>query len=219
MIRCLWTAGRINLILVTAATSAWTAGRPSAPSKATASLELRIVKDSLGCPVAIDLWLASTSDSIQGIEAVVGWDHPQWLDFALAGSDPSGKDTTALGALLGKAVNPRSRVALDAPGGLLSTWELLEARRTGEDTIKFVGVARLFGQHPGVPVLPGASGRLCRFSLTQSVSSASPDPPDSMLVSLEPSGTRVSDPNGILFSQVKLKQDVTAIVRCRASKH
>lgn len=218
MIRCRWTAGWINLILVAAATSAWAAGKPSAPSQATASLELRIIKDSVGCPVAIDLWLESTSDSIQGIEAVIGWDHPRWLDFAMAGSDPSGKDTTALGTLLGKAVNPRSRVAMDAHGMLLSTWELLEARRTGVDTIKLVGVARLFGQHPGVPILPGASGRLCRFGLIQSKWTGAPDQSDSVIVSLEPVGTRVSDPNGVLFSQVKLKQGVMAIVRCRASK-
>ena len=194
------------------------AGTPGESAERTASLEVRIVKDSSGCPIAVDLWLASTSDTIKGLEAVVSWDRPDFTQFAPFPISVTKPDTSALSVLLRKAANDRDRAMIDTSHSLLSGWEFLHARLQSQISVKIVGVATFLGQRPGIPIPPGMSGLLCRFALKKAEIAADASTGDSATVSLGRESTRLSDPKGRLFTQLKLKQDVTRMMPCPAGK-
>ena len=87
----------------------------------TAVLETRVARDSSGCPTAIDLWLVSTSDTIQGFEVILQWDRPDHPQFvrgkAGAAKKPSKSDS--LTSLL-KPPDPATQITLDRRETLIS---------------------------------------------------------------------------------------------------
>ena len=171
----------------------------------TAVIEARIVRDSSGCPTAIDLWLASTTDTIQGFEVVLQWDRPNRAQFVRG--VPAGakamKPADSLTAML-KPSDPKTQMPIERGATLLSGWEFVEARSTDGITAKILGVAKLFGQDEPTPVLPGASGPLMRIPITNTRSATAVDT-GAVSLNFDPLGTRLSTQRGVLFGPLTLK--------------
>lgn len=177
--------------------------KPQQPGR-TAVLETRLVRDSVGCPVAVDLWLASTSDTIQGFEVVLQWDRPNQVQF-VQGTAAAGKPKTALDSLTAqlKPTDPRTQIPIDRRNSPISGWEFVEARSLDGLSAKILGVAKLFGQDEPKPVLPGASGALMRipFSVPKS---ATPADTGAVVLNFDAVNTRLSTPMGVLFGPLTL---------------
>lgn len=171
----------------------------------TAVIEARLVRDSAGCPSAIDLWLASTTDTIQGFEVVLQWDRPNQIQFVRGGKGVTkgNSSTDSLTALL-KPTDPKTQMPIDRRTSLLSGWEFVEARSTDGHTAKILGVAKLFGQDEPTPVLPGNSGSLMRIQFSVLKSSPTADT-GAVHLNFDAVNTRISTPMGVLFGPLTLK--------------
>jgi hypothetical protein len=172
----------------------------------TAVLETRVIRDASGCPTALDLWLASTSDTIQGLEVILQWDRPNHPEF-VRGKTGSGKQPSkadSLTALL-KPTDPSTQIPIDRLETLISGWEFVEARSVDGNFAKILAVAKLLGQEEPAPILPGASGSLMRIPLSNAP--AVPDMVDSTSaqISFDPAGTRLSTHRGALFGPLTLR--------------
>ncbi|MEW5702350.1 MAG: hypothetical protein AB1792_08995 [Candidatus Zixiibacteriota bacterium] len=192
------------------------AGGQRTPNKAQAELEARIVVDSMGCPVAVDLWLASTTDTVHGIEALLRWDRPDCVRFAPAPPVRSTKkghaaDTTS---------RPRLPVAADAAaikiaGGLVADWELVEARSSDGLTVKVTALSALMPGHKATALVPGKSGRICRLPLNLETAARPQSLGDSLSVWLDQGKTRLSNAAGALFGDLVLKKGSIELRHCR----
>jgi hypothetical protein len=177
--------------------------KPQEPLR-TAVLETRLIQDSLGCPAAVDLWLVSTTDTIQGFEVVLQWDRPDDIQFLRGKKVVEKKAADSLAALL-MPTDPKTQIDADRTGTLVSKWEFVEARSTDGRTAKILGVAKLFGQDDPVPVIPGQSGSLLRIPLTRYTSGDSPGDSTRPTLSFDPVGTRLSTHRGLLFGPLTLR--------------
>lgn len=178
---------------------------PAQGATRAANLEARVIKDSTGCPSAIELWLSSTTDTIQGLEVVLHWDRPGRVEFQHGVPASKAAPTDSLSALL-KPADPSTQIPLERAKGLLSKWEFVEARATVGNGAKIMGVAKLFGQDEPSPLLPGASGSLLRIPV-RVLSPVAGAPADTGGVNLtfDTAGTRLSTHRGVLFGTVALK--------------
>lgn len=178
---------------------------PAQGATRAANLEARVIKDSTGCPLAIELWLSSTTDTIQGLEVVLQWDRPDRVEFQHGVPASKAAPTDSLSALL-KPADPSTQIPLERAKGLLSKWEFVEARATSGNGAKIMGVAKLFSQEEPAPLLPGASGALLRMPI-KILAPAANAPADSGGVNLafDAAGTRLSTHRGVLFGTVGLK--------------
>jgi hypothetical protein len=209
----------LGLILISVAgTDCLAQAKPQDPTR-TAVIETRLVRDSNGCPSAVDLWLGSTSDTIQGFEVVLQWDRPNTVQFVRglnkATQPASGADS--LTALL-KPSDPKTQIPAERIGALISGWEFVEARSMDGHTAKVLGVAKLFGQNEPTPILPGASGALLRIPIV--VKSADGAAADSVPVTLnfDVAGTRLSTHRGVLFGPLTLRSLALKSLVCDGKK-
>lgn len=205
----------LGLILVSAlGPECMAQAKPQEPTR-TAVIETRLVRDSNGCPSAVDLWLVSTTDTIQGFEVVLQWDRPNAVQFVRGqqSSTQPPSATDSLTAML-KPADPKTQIPADRSGTLLSGWEFVEARSSDGHTAKILGVAKLFGQNEPTPVLPGNSGALLRIPVTAKAGQA--PPADSLPVTLnfDAAGTRLSTHRGILFGPLTLRSMALKSVAC-----
>ena len=188
--------------------------KPQEPAR-TAVIETRLVRDSNGCPGAVDLWLVSTSDTIQGFEVVLQWDRPNAVQFVRGkdGSTQPPSATDSLTAML-KPSDPKTQIPAERSGTLISGWEFVEARSADGHTAKVLGVAKLFGQSEPTPLLPGASGALLRIPIM--VKSTGEADADSVPVTLnfDVAGTRLSTHRGVLFGPLTLKPTALKSLTC-----
>ncbi len=170
----------------------------------SAVLEARIVRDSAGCPSAVDIWLVSTTDTIQGFEAVLQWDRPDGLHFVqgLPGIEVKHAAKDSLTNML-KPTDPRTQIPTSKEGTILSAWEFVEARSADGHSAKVLGVAKLFGQDDPAPILPGSSGTLLRLPIRASKPETMKDTTLTTL-SFDPAGTRLSTHRGVLFGGLTL---------------
>lgn len=179
----------------------------------TAVIETRLVRDSAGCPTAIDMWLVSTTDTIQGFEVVLQWDRPGQVQF-VRGTSLTPKPVTAADSMtaLLKPSDPKTQMPIDLGNSLLSGWEFVEARSVDGLSAKVLGVAKLFGQSEPEPVLPGATGSLMRIPFA-ALGTAS----DSMdvVLNFDSGNTRLSTARGVLFGPLTLKSLKVDPLDCR----
>ncbi len=172
--------------------------------KRTAAIEARLLRDSVGCPTAIDLWLNSTTDTIQGFEVVLQWDRPNSIHF-VRGVATAAKPVTATDSLtaLLKPTDPRTQIPIDRGNSLTAAWEFVEARSVDGLSAKILGVVKLFGQDEPTPVLPGATGSLMRipFSVLKAVPGADGS---AVVLNFDAVNTRLSTPGGVLFGPLTL---------------
>lgn len=171
----------------------------------TAVIEARLVRDSSGCPASVDIWLASTTDTIQGFEVVLQWDRPNQIQF-VRGTTAAKKPTSATDSLtaLLKPSDPKTQIPIDRRASLLAGWEFVEARSADGLTAKILGVAKLFGQDEPTPILPGASGSLMRLPLSILPPGGIPDS-GAVNLNFDATGTRLSTLRGVLFGPLALK--------------
>lgn len=192
--------------------------KPQEPTR-TAAIETRLVRDTNGCLNAIDLWLVSTTDTIQGFEVVLQWDRPNAVQF-VRGQDKTAQTPSALDSLtaLLKPSDPKTQIPAKRVGDLISDWEFVEARSMDGHTAKVLGVAKLFGQDEPKPILPGASGALLRIPIA--VKSAGDAPADSLPITLnfDAAGTRLSTHRGVLFGPLTLKSTPVKSLACEAKR-
>lgn len=184
----------------------------------TAVLETRVVRDSSDCPTAIDLWLVSTTDTIQGFEVVLQWDRPEHPQFVrgVPGKQQKPSALDSLNALL-KPTDPRTQIPVDRKGTLISGWEFAEARSTDGHVAKILGVAKLFGQDEPDPILPGASGSLMRIPISAQIAGASTPDTTFAILNFDAAGTRLSTPRGVLFGPLTLGQTPVATGKCETA--
>jgi hypothetical protein len=184
----------------------------------TAALETRVVKDSSGCPTAIDLWLVSTTDTIQGFEAVLQWDRPEHPLF-VRGVSPNKKGTGTDTLMMQlKPTDPRTQIPIDRSGSLIARWEFTEARSTDGHFVKILGVAKLLGQDDPSPVLPGASGSLMRIPLSPTPMSTYEADTGLATLYFDPASTRLSTPQGVLFEGLTLRSSAIDVAACRGPR-
>jgi hypothetical protein len=207
--------GPLVLLAVLRPPSAWSQKAPD--SGRVASLEARIVTDSAGCPTAVDLWLASTSDTVKGLEALLQWDRPDLVRFAPAAPLNSRKsDSAADSTVLARTAKPANSAAIDTRGGLLAGWEYVEARSSDGLTVKITAFSSLLPRRKATPIPPGKHGRLCRLPLAAVTGGALPAPGDSLCVWLDAVKTRLSNASGDLFGDVKLRRGIISLAPCLA---
>jgi hypothetical protein len=202
------------LVLLALASEVSAQAAPQEPTR-TAAIETRLVRDSNGCLDAIDLWLASTTDTIQGFEVVLQWDRPNTVQF-VRGLDKSGKQqpaTDSLTAML-KPTDPKTQMPVERIGTLISGWEFIEARSMDGHTAKVLGVAKLFGQNEPTPILPGASGALLRIPVVVKSASSAADDSLNVTLNFDPAGTRLSTHRGVLFGPLSLKSTPVKSLTC-----
>lgn len=209
----------LGLILVSAiGPECMAQAKPQEPTR-TAVIETRLVRDSNGCPTAVDLWLTSTTDTIQGFEVVLQWDRPNTVQF-VRGQNKAAQPASATDSLtaLLKPSDPKTQIPAERIGALISGWEFVEARSMDGHTAKVLGVAKLFSQNEPTPILPGASGALLRIPLV--VKSAGEAAADSVSVTLnfDVAGTRLSTHRGILFGPLTLRPMALKSLACDGKK-
>lgn len=192
--------------------------KPQEPTR-TAAIETRLVRDSNGCLSAVDLWLVSTTDTIQGFEVVLQWDRPNAVQF-VRGQDKPAQPLSAADSLTAmlKPSDPRTQIPAKRVGDLISGWEFVEARSNDGHTAKVLGVAKLFGQNEPTPILPGTSGALLRIPVV--VRPSGENPADTLPVTLnfDAAGTRLSTHRGVLFGPLKLKSTSVKSLACEGKR-
>lgn len=208
----------LTLAFISIGSTTWAqSARPD--ESRTAVLENRLVRDSSGCPIAIELWLVSTTDTIQGLEAILQWDRPDRVEFVRGSAKfkPAPSATDSLTAML-KPTDPSTQMPVDRQGSKISGWEFVEARSTNGISAKILAVAKLFGQDEPEPLLPGSSGLLLRMPI--SVSDGSDLASDTGSVSLNFDGlnTRLSTHRGVLFGPLTLNTVAVQPADCRQKK-
>jgi len=190
--------------------------KPQQPMR-TATIEARLLRDSVGCPTAIDLWLDSTTDTIQGFEVVLQWDRPNSIQFVRGGAKVAKPitPTDSLTALL-KPTDPRTQIPIERGSSLTAGWEFVEARSLDGLSAKILGVVKLFGQDEPTPVLPGAKGSLMRipFSVLKAVPGADAG---AVVLNFDAVNTRLSTPGGVLFGPLTLKSLTVDPEKCEKS--
>lgn len=216
MNRKLGTLGILVLLALTSDASAQS--KPQDPAR-TATIETRLVRDSNGCLNAIDLWLVSTTDTIQGFEVVLQWDRPNTVQF-VRGRDKSVQPpsaTDSLTALL-KPSDPKTQIPAERIGSLISGWEFVEARSMDGHNAKVLGVAKLFGQTEPAPILPGASGALLRIPIVVESPGDTTAGSQPVTLSLDAAGTRLSTHRGVLFGPLTLKSTLVKSLACEGKR-
>ena len=215
---------RIFVFIMLVATLTGTAshiGAQTPPQSAvrTAVLETRLVRDSAGCPSAVDLWLVSTTDTIQGLEAVLQWDRPDRIQF-LRGAPSAPKKQTAADSLTAmlKPSDPNSQIPVGRQGSVIAAWEFVEARSANGNSAKILAVAKLFGQNESEPLLPGASGSLLRIPLAVLAGAGIAADTGAAILNFDAAGTRLSTHRGALFGPLTLKPTAVDPRGCGVSK-
>ena len=177
--------------------------KPQDPAR-TATMETRLIRDSAGCPAAIDVWLTSTTDTIQGFEVVLQWDRPNHIQFlrGVAAKGETAPETDSLTALL-KPTDPKTQLPISRVHSLVSEWEFVEARSLDGISAKILGVAKLFGQADPTPIVPGDNGALLRIPFTILKRGDVVDSND-VVLNFDAAGTRLSTARGVLFGPLTL---------------
>jgi len=182
-------------------------------------LEARFILGPDHCPTALGVWVASTPDTIQGLEIVLQWDRPDFALFARSktprtklGSDqarPDRKGTTE------GAGHVLPQPALERNKGLLRQWEYVEARGETGLWAKVTAVAYLVGESRPRPVCPGDTGLLFSLPLELPKSQVNIVDGDSAIVRLDEQLTRGSDPRGNTLQRLLLRDAVIHLAPCR----
>lgn len=183
----------------------------------SAALEARLVLDSAGCPGAVDIWLSMTSDTIQGIEVALQWDHPGPVVFMSGGPSPD----TSIADSVADLLLPKDKstlIPLDRRGSLIANWELVQARTTSGHVAKLIAVAKVMSQESIAPVVPGQSGLLVRLPLAVRTLPPGAPTPDTVLLTFEMSQTRLSTHRGVLFDRVSVAPVSVDISSCRPTR-
>jgi hypothetical protein len=182
-------------------------------------LEARFLVGPDQCPKAVQVWLISTPDSIQGLEVFLTWDRP---DFALFETKKA--TIPQIGAQKPKAGakdSPKAadssplRPVLERGKGLLKQWEYVEARGETGIWAKVTAVAYLLGETRPPPICPGESGLLFSIPLTLPKSRTTFVEGDSAIVRLENLQTRGSDTRGNMLRHLVLRNAVIHVTPCR----
>lgn len=203
----------------------WMAGAVSssvaqAASPTDATLEARIVTDPRGCPMAVDVWLKRTTDSIQGIEVYLAWDRPgvglfETSKVRMASPDSTGKDSLSAKSLTESGVSARIEPRMDRSRGLLRSWEYVAARGETGTWVKVTGIAYLVGGSKPRPICPGDTGLLFRLPVKVLTSQKNSLDGDSAIVLFDRQRTRYSDTRGKLFNSLDLHDGIISVLPCR----
>ena len=189
---------------------------PRCAGAADGTLEPRIVTDSTGCPVAVEVWLTAASDTVNGVEVALLWNRPDFARFLPASTKPPAADTLA--DTVRRLVTPRAsgQAALERRGTLMEDWDYAEARILAGGGVKVTAVARLVPARHGTPIMPGRTGPLFRLPVAPVAATPGAPAADTAALWLERGKTRLSDSRGTLFRSLELKSVVisTAGLKC-----
>ncbi len=207
----------IVIALIVSGPVAW-AG-PGDSTQVPLVLESRLVSGPDQCPKAVQVWLVSTPDTIQGFEIFLTWDRPDFAKFALArpsDSEPGGRKGES-GAKDSKLVpgSLAQRPKISRADGLIAKWEFFEARGDSGLSVKIVGLAYFLGDSRPRPLVPGDSGVLFSLPLEMAESKVAYIDGDSSIVRLDNMMTRLSDTKGNLIKQVVLRDAIAHVAPCR----
>ena len=188
------------------------------------AIEARFVLGPDHCPIAIQIWLVSTPDTIQGLEVFLTWDRP---DFALFETrkpkvSPTSERKRATGSKdsLKSAGDLPLQPVIDRSGGLLKQWEFVEARGENGLWAKVTAMAYLMSQTKPRPISPGESGALFSIPLVPIKSQMPFADGDSVVVRMDGLLTRISDNKGKLLEHLVLRDAVVRVAPCKkTSKH
>jgi len=215
--RCLSIAAFLFLVFFTSVRMSWGAAQDSV--KQGPVLEARFVLGPDQCPQAVQVWLVSTPDTIQGLEVFLTWDRP---DFALfvtkrapilqAGAQ---KSKTGVKGSPKAADNLPLQPAIERGKGLLKQWEYVEARGETGIWAKVTAVAYLLGETRPPPICPGETGPLFSIPLTLPKPQMAFAEGDSAIVSLDDLQTRGSDTKGNTLEHLVLRNAVIYVAPCR----
>jgi hypothetical protein len=182
-------------------------------------IEARFVFGPDHCPIAVQIWLVSTPDTIQGLEVFLTWDRP---DFALFETrkpkvTPASKQKPAMGTKdsLKSTGDLPLQPAIDRSGGLLKQWEFVEARGENGLWAKVTAIAYLMSQTRARPISPGESGALFSIPLVPIKSQMPFADGDSVVVRMDRLLTRISDNKGKLLEHLVLRDAVVCVAPCR----
>ncbi len=180
----------------------------------TATLGLRLQYDSAGCPVAVELLLERTADTIRGLEAVLQWDSPDAIEF-LRGTVQSDSipTTDSITSLL--APKDRSTLLpLETQLWLLGHWEFAQARSLSGARAKIIAVAQILSNSGTVAILPGQSGVLCRLPIRVLPRFDTASAADSVALNLDPLETHLATIRGDLSRLARAQPAVARLDRC-----
>ncbi|MBI5868553.1 MAG: hypothetical protein HZB43_09735 [candidate division Zixibacteria bacterium] len=182
-------------------------------------LESRLITGPDQCPKAVQVWLVSTPDTIQGFEIFVTWDRPDFAKFAVAKrTDSLPGDRKGKSGAKDSKLNPGStplRPQISRAEGLVAKWEFFEARGDSGLSVKVVGLAYFLGDTRPRPIAPGDSGVLFSLPLEMAGSKVAYIDGDSSIVRLDNMMTRFSDAKGNLIKEVVLRDAIAHVAPCR----
>jgi hypothetical protein len=182
-------------------------------------IEARFVLGPDHCPKAVQIWLVSTPDTIQGLEVFLTWDRP---DFALF--ETRKPKVTPLSDRKRAAGNKDSLASvgdlplqpvIDRSGGLLKPWEFVEGRGENGLWAKVTALAYLMSQTKPRPISPGESGALFSIPLVPIKSQMPFADGDSAVVRMDGLLTRISDNKGKLLEHLILRDAVVRVAPCK----
>jgi len=178
-------------------------------------LETRFVVDSGGCPLALEIWLRNSNDTIQGVELGIMWDRPDYARFRV---DTSGTRTSAESklpeALKISERAGRSGLVIDRGNGLLKTWDFVEARGTDGLSAKITALAYVAAASSAELILPRDSGMILSLPIGLPSSLPLAAPADSTSVGISPVQTRLSDNRGNLVKGLVFRESRIVVANC-----
>jgi len=179
-----------------------------------ASLELRVVDDSTGCPIAVDLWLKNTTDTIQGLEALIMMNRPDRVRFLRPTlPDAKGNDPVLVGDSILTIPKPdrEQEILCNFEDGLVSEWGYHAAQSRTEWSAKITALAGFQSRGPDQlgALAPGSEGLICRLPLRVIRGPESSMIGDSVVIQFTYEHTRVSNAKGDL---IKLDWNASAVL-------
>lgn len=193
------------------------AEEPGAQDNPSPTLEARIVEDSAGCPLRVEVWVHGVRDTLRGIEATLHWDRPDYVRFETRKTRDSSRAQDTLAAAIRSNKDSGSPTpVVDLSEGLIHDWEYVEARGADGLTIKVTGLAFLLSAKEGTPIPPVETGLLFSLPLALPSSPARFYDGDSTAVAFSPAQTRLSDNRGRLMSGVRLIPGTASIRGCQS---
>lgn len=184
------------------------------PSSPTAALGVRLQYDSSGCPIAAELLLERTADTIRGLEAVLQWDRPNAIQFVRATALPDSIPTADSLAGLLAPKDRSSLLPLETRGHLLGHWEFAQARWVSGTRAKIIAVAQILSDSEKVAIVPGQSGVLCRLPIRVIPREDSVSAADSLVLNLDPMETHLATSRGDLARLAQPQPAVARFDRC-----
>lgn len=185
---------------------------------ASVVLETRIAMDADSCPTAVEVWLTSTTDTIQALQLALSWDRPDFARFRTVTLKNPAIDMLAAGdsaaAARSKPDSVSTAPAFSREDGLLSNWEYVEVRGEHGLSLRITAFPYLTTQGDASALLPSDSGLLLSFPV-----GILPKPPvdilgDSASVGMNSAGTLLSDPNGNLIKGIALRSQSMGAAAC-----